>query len=66
MPLVQMVRTNPLHHIPIDMARILPARASHRSVDMEELARRLDMMDKILSRALRPTHREAPAPLFGK
>lgn len=59
MPFVKMVRTNPLHNIPIDLARMLPARASHRSVDYEELAKQLDMMDKILSRAMRPTHREA-------
>lgn len=66
MPFVQMIR-NPLNGIPLhhhglnamNLGRILPARASHRSVDYEELAKRLDMMDKILSRALRQTHREA-------
>lgn len=56
MPFVQMIR-NPLNGF--NLGRILPARASHRSVDYEELAKRLDMMDKILSRALRQTHREA-------
>lgn len=55
MPLVHMIR-NPLNGF--NLGRILPAKASHRSIDYEELAKRLDMMDKVLSRALRPTHRE--------
>jgi len=59
MPFVQMVRSNALHQLPFGVSRILPARASHRSVDMEEIVKRLDMMDKILSRALRSTHRDA-------
>lgn len=61
MPLVQMMR-NPLNGI--NLGRIIPARASHRSVDYEELAKRIDMMDKILSRALRPSHREAALSLI--
>jgi hypothetical protein len=56
MPFVHMVR-HPLGGI--NLARILPARASHRSVDLEELAKRLDMVDKILSRSMRSTHRDA-------
>lgn len=60
MPFVRMIR-NPLSGI--DFGRILPARASHRSVDYEELAKRLDVVDKMLSRALRSTHRES---LIGK
>ena len=56
MPFVHMIR-HPFG--PLDLGRILPARASHRSVDLEELAKRLDMMDKILSRSMRSTHREA-------
>lgn len=56
MPFVRMIR-NPLNGF--NLGRIIPARASHRSVDYEELAKRLDTVDKILSRALRSTHREA-------
>lgn len=56
MPFVKMVRS-PLNGV--NLGSILPARASHRSVDYEELARRLDVVDKLLSRALRPTHRAA-------
>mgnify|MGYP000982480211 CR=1 FL=1 len=56
MPFVRMIR-NPLNGI--DLGQILPARASHRSVDYEELAKRLDLVDKMLSRALRSTHRES-------
>lgn len=40
-----------------NLGSILPARASHRSVDYEELIKRLDSVDKMFSRALRPTHR---------
>lgn len=71
MPVVHMIR-NPLNGINglnlnnINLGRILPARASHRSVDYEELVKRLDMMDKILSRAMRPTHREAHSPFMGR
>lgn len=56
MPFVKLLR-NPLAGM--DFGRILPPRASHRSVDYEELAKRLDLVDKMLSRALRSTHREA-------
>lgn len=56
MPIVRMIR-HPLQGL--DLNRFLPARASHRSVDYEELAKRLDVVDKMLSRALRQTHRES-------
>lgn len=56
MPFVKMIRS-PLAGL--DFGRLLPPRASHRSVELEELAKRLDLVDKMLSRALRPTHREA-------
>lgn len=56
MPFVHMIR-NPLNGL--NLGKILPARASHRSLDIEELAKRLDVVDKMLSRALRPTHRES-------
>lgn len=58
MPFVQMTR-NPFSGLSgLNLANILPPRASHRSIDYEELAKRLDVVDKMLSRALRPTHRE--------
>lgn len=56
MPLVKMIH-NPLSGV--NLANMLPSRATHRSVDYEELAKRLDLVDKMLSRALRPTHRES-------
>lgn len=56
MPIVRMIR-NPLNGI--NFARILPPRASHRSVELVELAKRLDSIDKMLSRAMKPTHRES-------
>lgn len=42
------------------LREMLPTRASHRSIDYEELAKRLDVVDKLLSRALRQTHRDEP------
>lgn len=56
LPIVRMIR-HPMSGL--DLGRILPAKASHRSVDIEELAKRLDIVDKMLSRALRSTHRES-------
>lgn len=43
----------------LSLARLLPARASHRSVDYEDLVKRIDYVDKLLSKALRPSHRSA-------
>ena len=48
MPLVKMIH-NPINGI--NLGRILPTRASHRSVDYEQLAKRLDVLDKMLGRA---------------
>lgn len=56
MPIVQMIR-NPLNGL--NLGRMLPARALHRSVEHELLAKRLDAVDKVLSRAMRPSHRES-------
>lgn len=47
------------------LGRILPPRASHRSVDYEELAKRLDVVDKMLSRALKSTHRDISNSFIG-
>lgn len=60
MPFVKMIH-NP--NSGINLQGLLPSRALHRSVDYEELAKRLDVVDKMLSRALRSTHRES---LIGK
>lgn len=62
MPFVHMIR-NPFSGI--GLSRILPPRASHRSVDYEELAKRLDVVDKMLSRALRSTHRDSSSSFIG-
>lgn len=56
MPFVQLIR-NPFHGLN-PLKDMLPTKASHRSIDYEELAKRLDVVDKLLSRALRQTHRD--------